>query len=141
MQLYEVELTGPAKRAYLRLYTEAQEQLEAGHNQHPSVTAFNAVETAIDTTLSNSPCDPRRSLAGRLAEMYALPLDTISICYVVNPCKQAVIVLTICEVDQNRSVRRWLSSAIDSGEVDALLASLGLSHPCAKVQVNSRLLH
>jgi hypothetical protein len=140
-QLYDVELTRPAKAAYLQLHEEAQAQLDAGQSEHPAVTTINAVDEAIDTTLPNNPCDPARVLAGRLSFMYALPLDTVTICYTVNPGKLTVVVLTICEVDQSRSVFKWLSNAIDKGEVDMLLASLGLNHPCAKVEVNSRLLH
>ena len=140
-QLYEVVLTKPAETAYLRLHAQAQVHLAAGRGKHPAVTTFNAVENALDSILPISPCDPSRALTGMLAVMYRLSLGAVFINYTVNPGKQAVVVLTISKPKQTRTIRRWLSNAIDTGAVNELLATLGIDHPCAKIQVSSRLLH
>ena len=139
--LYEVEFTEPAERAYLKLFAKAQEQIKAGQSEHPAVIAFNAIENALNVTLPTNPCVPSMALAGLLASVYRLALDTVSISYVVNPGKQAVVILTISAIEQYRAVRKWLNNAIDTGEVDGLLATLGLNHPCEKVQVNPNWLH
>ena len=65
--------------------------------------------------------------------MHRLSLDTVSITYQVNPYKQSVFVLTISEVDPNGALQAWLNKAIDRGEVDGLMATLGITHPCETV--------
>lgn len=140
-QLYQVELSPPAREAYLQLLEKAQEQLEAGESGHPMVKALSAVENALDNTLPNNPHDPSKALAGRLKEIYKLPLGMISISYAIFEGQQEVIVLTISETKQNRTIRKRLKAAIESGEVDGLLKKLGIDNPCSNVEVSSRLLH
>lgn len=140
-QLYQIEFSKPAKEAYLQLHEKAQAQLEAGQSGHPMVKALSAVDNALDVTLPNNPHDPRRALAGRLDCIYRLPLGTISISYTICEGKQEVVVLIIAETERNRTIRKWLSTAIENGEVDGLLEKLGVVNPCANVEVGSRLLH
>lgn len=140
-QLYEVELSEPAERVYLQLHEKAQACLDAGHDDHSEVRTFQAVETAIEATLASSPCIPGRTLAGMLNNVYRLPLCGAAITYVILESKSTVLVMTISAAPQNHAIRQWLNCAIDTGQVDGLLARLGIDNPCAKVHVGSRLLH
>ncbi len=103
--------------------------------------AYSAVETAIDGTLTNNPCDPRRALAGALSVIHKLPLGTISISYVIVSSKPSVIVLTISETEQDAALRKWLTKAIKNGEADELLETLGIDKPCLKIEIDSDWLH
>jgi hypothetical protein len=140
-QPYDVELSKPAHRSYQQFYAAAQEHLKAGDADHPAVINFLTVENALHNVLPHSPYAPNRTLAGFLSTMLRLSLDTVSITYQVNPGKQTVLVLTICEIDPNRAIRAWLNSAYDRGEIDGLMAQLGISHPCEAVQVSARVIH
>ena len=140
-QLYEVELTDTAERTYFQLYTTAQARFEVGQDKHPSVAAFNAVQTAIGVILPCNPCDSGVALMGKLSPLYSMPLGSVSISYVVNSGKQSVLVLTISDTERNCSARKWLSAAFDNGDMDELLESLGIEKPHLKLEVNSRWLH
>jgi hypothetical protein len=140
-QLYQIELTRPAERTYVQLYEQAQKHIAAGRHKHPAVATFHIVENAIDSILPNNPCDPHRALAGNLDMIYQLPLGKVYINYVVKSGAQAVIILTIAQTEHGRTVRKWLNNAIDTGAVDVMLQTLGIDHPCAKIEVSSRLLH
>jgi|SRR5882724_160944 len=137
--LYPIELAPPAEKAYTRLYNNAQPYLVAGQDTHPAVVTFNAVENAIDTILARNPCNPSLSLAGLCSMMYRVPLGAVSICYVVNPCKPSVVVLTISETQ--RGMRKWLSNAIENGSADLLLRTLQIERPGSKLELSSRMLH
>jgi hypothetical protein len=140
-QLYQIGFSKPAQEAYLQLDGKAQAQIKAGQNGHPIVKALSAVDNALDVTIPNNPHDPCRALAGRLKDIYMLPLGTISISYTICEGRQEVIVLLITETERNRTIRKWLSTAIENGEVDGLLEKLGVVNPCSTVEVGSRLLH
>lgn len=140
-QLYQIELSPSARESYLQLLEKAQEQLEAGQSKHPVVKALSAVENALDTTLPNNPHDPSKALAGRLKDIYKLPLGMVSMSYAIFEGEQEVVVLTIAETKENRTIRKRLATAIENGEADELLKKLGIDNPCSKVEVSSRLLH
>ena len=125
----------------MKLHERAEPFLKVGQVTHPAAVAFNAIEEAMDVTLPTNPCDSSKSLAGDLSGIYRLPLGTISISYMVFDSKPSVIVLTICETEENAALRKWLSDAIKSGEADELLESLGIDKPCLKLEVDSDWLH
>src|SRR6478752_965610 len=137
--LYPIELTPPAKEAYVRIFDMAQPYLEAGQLTHPAVVTFNAVEKAMDWILAKNPCNPDLALAGVCSVIYRVSLTSLSICYVVNPAKPSVIVLTISP--NHPGMRSWLITAIDNGSIDDLLETLEIEMPGSKLELSSRLLH
>jgi len=136
---YQIVWTEPAEKSYLQLRQNAQACLDVGQSQHPAVLIFNEVENALETTLATFPCDPDRALAGVLSIVYKLPLRSVYISYLINPSKPIVIVLTIARKQQ--SVRKWLSTAIEDGTVDSVLALLDIEKPCINIEVNEHWTH
>jgi hypothetical protein len=136
---YQIVWTAPAEKSYLQLKQSARACLDAGQSQHPAVLIFNEVENALETTLVTCPCDPDRALAGVLSIVYKLPLRSVYISYLINPSKPIVIVLTIARKQQ--SVRKWLSTAIEDGTIDGVLALLDIEKPCINIEVNERWTH
>lgn len=136
---YPVELTPDARDAYIQICSNAESYLVAGQTTHPSVVTFNAVENAMDSILAKNPCNPDLALSGIFSVVYRVRLDTVSICYIVNPFKPVVVVLTISP--NYPGMRRWLITAIENGTVDELLESLEIEKPGSSLELSSRMLH
>jgi hypothetical protein len=136
---YHIEWAEPAEVTYQQISQRAQACLEAGQDKHPAVLTLNEVDEAIDTTLTNNPCDPRLALAGILSIIYKLPLRSVFISYLINPSEPTVIIMTISR--RQPGTRKLLNDKIDDGSVDALLACLGIEKPLIRVDLNDGLLH
>ena len=139
--VYSVELTKVAEDDYDQLQARAQHFLDSAGERHPAVRTFKVVQNAIDNILPLNPCNPNRALAGTLSFLYLLPLGRVSLSYVVNEAKPAVIVLTISRAVKNDAVRDWLTTGIESGELGPVLESLGIHSYLMKMEVNSRYPH
>jgi hypothetical protein len=142
--LYEVELTTVAEDAYVALYDEAEDRYRAGQLIHPAVLTFEEVQQAMTLTLPADPYKPGWPMAGDLSWLHVLNLNSVTIIYVIadEPTQiPKVIIQRICKRKKDGSMRRWLSSIIDSGAMNPVLHSLGIEPPLYKVAVNSRLVH
>jgi hypothetical protein len=142
--LYGVELTIVAENAYVALCDEAQDHYGAGQLTHPAVLAFEEVEQAMTLTLPSDPYHPGWSMAGDLSWLHVLNLNSVTIIYILadEPAQTPkVIIQRICKRKKDGSMRRWLSSIVDSGQMNPVLHSLGIEPPLYKVAVNSRLVH
>lgn len=131
---YQLQWTEPAEKSYKQLRQRAEACLDRKQVTHPAVLTFNEVEDALDTTLSQNPCDPDRSLAGMLSILYRLTLASVSIVYVVTSLEPVVIVLNISQ--RHQGLRAWLNSAIEDGTVEPLLEHVGIDWPGISVDVN-----
>jgi hypothetical protein len=107
-----------------------------GNPRHPAVGRFNAVQNAIENVFPVDPCRPERALAGVLSYVYVLRLGSVTISYTVNEGRPAVIVQTISRVVRNESMRDWLCTGIESGELFPVLESLGIQPYLARMEVN-----
>jgi mRNA-degrading endonuclease RelE of RelBE toxin-antitoxin system len=133
---YPVELTKVAEDSYDRFHAKAQVYEDGGRPAHPAVNRFIAVQNAIENVLPLDPCRPERALAGVLSYIYVLRLGSVTITYTVNEGKPAVIVQTISRAVRNDSMRNWLCTGIESGELVPVLESLGIQPYLARMEVN-----
>jgi hypothetical protein len=133
---YPVELTKVAEDAYDRFHAKAQHYEDIGKPDHPAVLRFNAVQNAIEDVLPFDPCRPERALAGVMSYIYVLRRRSITIIYTVNEGKPAVIVQTISRPVRNDSMRNWLCTGIESGELMPVLETLGIQPYLARMEVN-----
>lgn len=136
---YRIELTPPAQKDYSRYYRRARVHLDAGQSEHPAVVTFNAIENAMDSILAVNPCNPAFALVGKFSTTYKVSLDSVSICYTVNPGQNCVVVRSIATISPR--LRRWLMMQIENGTMDAVLDRLKIEKPGSKVSVTSSLLH
>lgn len=136
---YQLRWTEPAERAYRQLRERAEACLDRQQDKHPAVLTLNEIENALDTTLTNDPCDPERALAGMLSIIYRLTLASVSIVYVATSLEPVVILLNISQ--RHQGLRAWLNTAIENGEVDPLLESLGINWSGINVEVNDDWTH
>lgn len=136
---YLVKLTQPAQKDYFRYERRARVHLDAGESDHPAVVTFNAIENAMDSVLTTNPCNPAFALMGKFSTTYKVSLDSVSICYTVNPGQKCVVVRSIATISPR--LRRWLMMQIENGTMDDVLDRLKIEKPGSKVSVTSSLLH
>ena len=133
---YHVELTKVAEDAYDRFHTKAQYYTDRGMSHHPAVRRFNAVQKAIDDVLPVDPCKPERALAGVMSYLYVFRCRRVTIIYTVNEAKPAVVVQTISRQARNDSMRNWLCTGLENGELGPVLETLGIQPYLARMEVN-----
>jgi hypothetical protein len=143
--LYKVELTIEAEDAYIALNEQAQYRCDLGQEDHPVVIAFEELHGALTETLPTGLPMLAWPMAGNvLSDYWVLNLNTVTIIYVIDetkPAKTTVIVQTITRRKKDSSMRRWLSSTLDSGQMNPVLHKLGIEPPLYKVAVNSQRVH
>jgi mRNA-degrading endonuclease RelE of RelBE toxin-antitoxin system len=135
VMFYAVELTNIAEGAYDRFYEKAHTWQAIGVMNHSDVRRFKLIQDTLDNVLPDDPCRPDRALAGVLCYIYVLKVGQITFTYTVNEAKPAVIVQTIGRTTNDDTMRDWITTRIESGELVPVLESLGIQPYLARIEV------
>lgn len=122
---YQVHLTATAEKDYETFYNQAETDVDEIETHNQRVALLASIDRAIDETLSTSPINVRRTLAGCLSFVFMLNLGSICVYYIAYAEHGNVYVLHIGPNQEGVDLT-WLHEAVANGEAEELLETLGI---------------